>query len=66
MKFRIQKSIFSIYPPHECILNQAGLLSVSSLEALFWKRILGLWRLVRQSFIITILVLLHVLYAFSF
>lgn len=58
MQFEIQKSIYSIYPFPEYILNQPVFLSVSSFAALFPNRTLGLWRLVRQSFIITILVLL--------
>lgn len=68
MKFRIQKSIYSVYPLHECILNQPVFLSISSFAALFRNRILGLWRLVRQrqSFIITILVLLPCLIGFLF
>lgn len=58
MKFKIQKSIYSIYPFHECTLNQPVFLSISSFAALFPNRTLGLWRLVRQSLIITILILL--------
>ena len=50
----------------ECILNQPVFLSVSSFAALFRNRTLGLWRLVRQSFIITILVLLPCLTGFLF
>lgn len=50
----------------ECILNQPVFLSVSSFVALFRNRTLGLWRLVRQSFIITILVLLPCLTGFLF
>lgn len=66
MKFRVQKSIYSIYPFHECILDQPVFLSVSSFAALFPNRTLGLWRLVKQSFIITILVLLSFLICFLF
>lgn len=64
MKFRIQKGIY--LSCHECILNQPVFLSVSSFAALFRNRTLGLWRLVRQSFIITILVLLPCLTGFLF
>lgn len=51
---------------HECVLNQPVFLSISSFAALFRNRTLGLWRLMRQSFIITILVLLPCLTGFLF
>lgn len=66
MKFRIQKCIYSIYPFHECILNQPVFPSRSPLAALFPNRTLGLWKLVKQSFIVTTLVFLPFLRCFLF
>lgn len=66
MKDEIQdpKKHGKIYPFHEYILNPPLFQSVSSFAALFLNRTPGLWRLVRQSFIITFLVLLPFLPCF--